>query len=225
MAILSDRPQSKMPVRRVGLSNRQKPPSLLTQHKPPLKIKEPKSFDDPPVSSDDEEDEEDADLGADFRKAISQGRSPSKPKASDKGRNTKKISNFVGSSDSSESSGDGNERVARAGIKRTTFGANKRSETTRETRGKRKESPIRQENGLEDLDSKRRKTGENSRSAPGKASKDNPPPSSGEHLRDTLGFTKIKKSKATYKKRGNSSQEQPVQKGLATIQTHTPVHY
>lgn len=210
MPLLNNQPKPKMPARRVGLSNRQTPPSLLSKFKIPAKLKIPKAFDDPPVSSEDED--EDTSLADTLQNATPRSTTPSKTSQISKRTNGKAKVPLI---DSSESSGD--ERAARASIKSTTFGTTRRLEPSRETRSKRKESPVRRADDLKDLDTKRRKTGEvgsrNQRKEPGST----PPPSSGEHLRDKLGFTKTRKSKVTYKKRDNSSQEPVVQKGSSKV--------
>ncbi|KAG8421689.1 hypothetical protein J3458_003543 [Metarhizium acridum] len=194
-----------MPGRIVGLSKRDATTPLLSNFRDGPKQKVAKNVDDPPVSSDDED--EDSTLGTDIpTNAMSQSKSPVKGSQTSRARNTKTLLSFV---DSSDSSGEGDERAVRASIKSTSFG------TPRQTRSKRKDSPIEQAENSEDLDSKRRKTGVAPQRTQRKEPGNTPPTSSGEHLKDKLGFTKTRKPKATYKKKGQSSQEQPVRKASA----------
>lgn len=216
MPLLNNQPKPKIPARRIGLSNRQTPPSLLSNFKLSAKLKVPQAFDDPPVSSEDEE--EDTGLAGPPKNAKPPSKTPSKGSQISKRANGKTKTPLI---DSSESSGD--ERAARASIKSTTFSRTTRSETSQETRSKRKESPVERADDLKDLDTKRRKTGEAGPRNRRKKSGSTPPPSSGEHLRDKLGFTKTRKSKLTYKKRDNSSQEPVVKKG-STRKSQLPLN-
>ncbi|OAQ63335.1 RTC4-like domain-containing protein [Pochonia chlamydosporia 170] len=209
--LLNNEPKLRMAQRRIGLNRNQNTPSLLSRHKPPYKIKVPETIDAPPVSSSDEDDDSDAGFVSPI-KPIAQHKSPSK---SPQKLNMKKLCSLI---DSSESSGEGDERAARAGIKSTNFGTTKGTMTTRETRSKRKDSPVERTENAKDADSKRRRMGETAQRTQRKTSRSTPPASSGEHLRDELGFTKIRRAKATYGKKENSSQEVPVKKGLTDTQ-------
>ncbi|KFG86856.1 hypothetical protein MANI_002524 [Metarhizium anisopliae] len=198
MPILNNQRGRTMAVRRVGQSKNDPAPRLLTIVGGSSRQKVAENVDDPPVSSDDEG-ESDNTLETDSpMNAMSQSQSPLKGSQTSRARNTKKISSFVGSSDSC---GDGDERVVRANIKSTSF------DTPQQTRSKRKDSPIEREEKSEDLDSKRRKTGTQR-----KEPRNTPPTSSGEHLKNELGLPRTRKSKITYKRREQSSQEQPVRK-------------
>ncbi|POR36683.1 Uncharacterized protein TPAR_03122 [Tolypocladium paradoxum] len=183
----------------VGLSRHQKPAQLhsVVGNKPrPNKV--PKAVDDPPVSSDEEAGNEavtDNHGGAsNGKKKTAAGNDPE----SDRRRDAVL--------DSSGSSGD--ERAARAMISPTNFG--KAAQTSNLPRGLRRKSDDIESLGseTEPASSKRRRPNDKTGKAVYKI-----PSSSGGHLTDEHGFTKMKSSKTTYGKKNTSSKEQAEKKG------------
>ncbi|KAK2600226.1 hypothetical protein QQS21_005022 [Conoideocrella luteorostrata] len=215
MPLLNNQAKSRTAGRRVGLSNRQRAPPLLTTiggsstAKPSKKIKIPESIDDPPVSSDEEAD---STLFGD--KTPEETTAPHKPITISKrpGKSPPKKSNArrIPQREAVDSSSSGDELAARGDIKGTTFSRVKGTGTVRrEFRNKRNESPIETKPDLNNENTKRQRIGD---ARPGKRRTEptvTPPTSSGDHLRDEQGFTKVRKSKRTYKKKDSSSQEQP----------------
>ncbi|KHN93849.1 uncharacterized protein MAM_08271 [Metarhizium album ARSEF 1941] len=202
MGVLNNGRGYKAPVRRVGLSKNQAPSQLLSVINSVPRHKAAKNVDDPPVSSGDED--EDTTLSTDSpTNVMTQRKSAPKGSPTGRARKTKTLSSLV---DSSDSSGEGDDRAARANIKSTSFGI------TRKIRSKRRDSPVEPAEDSEDLDSKRRKTGAALQRTQRKEPRSTLPTNPGEHLKDELGFTKIRKSKATYKTGKQSSKGQPVTK-------------
>ncbi|KJZ76586.1 hypothetical protein HIM_03922 [Hirsutella minnesotensis 3608] len=190
--------------RRCGLSSRQQPAPLLSRVKgrPTLPNKAPVADDAPPMSTDDEDSEPagEADLsGKEDNERLSGHKSSL-------GSRNQSGTEIVDSSDSS-----GDERAARASIKQTTFGrpsqpgAQKRARNGSsliddiESEGSAPEDPLR---------GNKRSRQSSSSSTFGRNKASNPAPtSSGKHLTNDLGFTKLKSSKVTYQRRRKATQE------------------
>lgn len=208
--------------RRIGLSSQQNPPRLLNKirnisDRPPVKqLKVPKAIDDPPVSSDDEDGTETGnDLEAERTK-----RSPAKKLQGRRSPANRPTGSIL---DGSETSGD--ERAAKASIKRTTFGSSNPAGASRMGTRSRRRDALKDEESRSVSPSKKRRlnetTSDGHKNDFGNSSSQNrsgkTPPSSGEHLKDSRGFTKIRRSKVTYKKSHSSSQEVPERKGTKSL--------
>ena len=192
--------------RRIGLSSRHHPGQLLTTvgGSKTQKLKLPSSVDAPPVSSDEDEDE--LALPGEFATPMTKSKEPSS--------RTKSLLDISGSSD--------DERHTRGDIKSTKFTADVPFSSQRSTRAKRGATAVVDGDDARSRASKKRIGSDSvanrvsagsSQDLPGTA-----PSSSGEHLKDARGFTRIKRSKLTYKKRENSSQEQADANGTTPTQ-------
>ncbi|KAG6098360.1 hypothetical protein E4U30_008046 [Claviceps sp. LM220 group G6] len=204
---------------RVGLSKRQRAPHLLSnfQESPSVepkskKLKLPMAIDDPPVSSD----EEDNQLGT--RTPVSSAGTPQ--------RNAHTIRNFSKadikkrsraidlSRSNAEDSSSGDELATRGDIQTTAFRKAQMGEASQcKTSRKRENSPDGSGKNVIALGSKGQRKGEGTSAKGREKAAPTPPPSSGEHFTNAHGFVKTKKSKITYKKRGQSSQEKDVEIG------------
>ncbi|KAG6041561.1 hypothetical protein E4U41_003577 [Claviceps citrina] len=218
MPLLNNR-NSRARGRIVGLSNRQRAPHLLsnfqatTSAKPPIrKLKVPKAYDDPPVSSD----EEDSRLN--IQTPISSPGSARKKSCTFKTTSSetpsKKRSEVTGlPRPHADESSSGDELATRGDIQSTVFTKEKRSEELRwKDRRKREVSTPEPSQETDPPLSKKQRKGEYVSAERGDDAGPTAPTSSGEHFTNGLGFTKTKKSKMTYKKRVNSSQEQAPKK-------------
>ncbi|KAG6054578.1 hypothetical protein E4U17_003656 [Claviceps sp. LM77 group G4] len=209
---------------RVGLSKRQRAPHLLSnfQESPSVepqskKLKLPTAIDDPPVSSD----EEDNQLGT--RTPVSSAGKPQRKAHAIRNFSKaefKKRSRVMGiSRPSAEDSSSGDELATRGDIQTTAFRKAQMGEASQlKTSRKRENSPVGSGKNKIALGSKEQRKGEDiSLKRREKAALTPPPssapPSSGEHFTNAHGFVKTKKSKITYKKRGQSSQEKDVEIG------------
>ncbi|KAG5992950.1 hypothetical protein E4U52_002381 [Claviceps spartinae] len=204
---------------RVGLSKRQRAPHLLSnfQESPSVepkskKLKLPMAIDDPPVSSD----EEDNQLGT--RTPVSSAGTPQ--------RNAHTIRNFSKadikkrsraidlSRSNAEDSSSGDELATRGDIQTTAFRTAQMGEASQcKTSRKRENSPDGSGKNVIALGSKGQRKSEGTSAKGREKAAPTPPPSSGEHFTNAHGFVKTKKSKITYKKRGQSSQEKDVEIG------------
>ncbi|KAG5938882.1 hypothetical protein E4U59_003536 [Claviceps monticola] len=204
---------------RVGLSKRQRAPHLLSnfQENPsvepePKKLKLPTAIDDPPVSSD----EEDNQLGT--RTPVSSAGTPQRKAHAIQNFSKaefKKRSRAIGLSRSNaEDSSSGDELATRGDIQTTLFRKAQMGEASQcKTSRKRENSPVETEKNTIALGSKGSRKGEGISAKRRDKAAPTPPPSSGEHFTNAHGFVKTKKSKITYKKRGQSSQEKDVEIG------------
>ncbi|KAG6017432.1 hypothetical protein E4U54_007268 [Claviceps lovelessii] len=202
-----------------GLSRNVDTPSLLsnfrnrTLEKPGTmgkKAKAPKAIDDPPQSTDEEDSQSDTNIPTTGAGTRSTGCATKTLSAAP----SKKRSEVTGSRRSTvdDSSSEDNS-ATRGDIKSTAFTKAPKGETSQwTTRKKRKESSAEVEKDTNSPESRRQRRGEcvsekRRRGAPPTA-----PTSSGEHFTNAQGFTKPKKSKITYKKRSQSSQESVTKK-------------
>lgn len=214
--------------RRVGLSNQEAPPRLLTslEDTPPRRLKVPRAFDDPPVSSDDEEKEEDE--GEEEEKQEVRARDGPEPGMSSHegvtGNGYRVALPHKKQTRTPRESGASNGRISwEAGLSRTRSGASYPLRAW----------PRREWSGIGDVDGpvtatqaaadgleprgKRRRLDEKTTTTASVRDADEasageefstPPPSSGEHLTDERGFTKVRASKLRYKNRATQSQSQ-----------------
>lgn len=206
MPLLDNKPKATShSTRRIGLSRQQKPPSLLSKFReqaPGLSRAEKRaeSIDDPPLSTEDEDD-----IDSDDARSLKVPAPLTSPLSrKNEGAHGKVTFRPL---DDVESSGD--EQAARGDITTTKFtSARKDGNPGRVTRSTRAKSPAAQTARI----SKRAHTkrhGLRNRSGEEEASPSaTPPTSSGEHLRDERGFTKGKKPKVTYRRKGALSQSQ-----------------
>ena len=166
--------------RRIGLSARNGAPPLLNTigNKTRTASKDAPALDDPPLSTDDEDE-----LASEATVPDDQPKSPIKQKD---------FRSAIGSLTNDSDSSDDN-RIARADIKPTTF-----------TRSRKAAKPTDSPDEISlPAKSKRRRI---SPSPDHEEAKAEAPTSSGEHLRSKYGFVERKQSKATYGRRGTSSQ-------------------
>ncbi|CCE33078.1 hypothetical protein E4U22_001209 [Claviceps purpurea] len=204
---------------RVGLSKRQRAPHLLSnfQENPLVepeskKLKLPTAIDDPPVSSD----EEDNQLGT--RTPVSSAGTPQRKAHAIRNYSKaefKKRSRAIGLSRSNaDDSSSGDELAMRGDIQTTSFRKAQMGEASQcKTSRKRENSPVGAGKNTIALGSKGQRKGEGISAKRRDKDAPTPPPSSGEHFTNAHGFVKTKKSKITYKKRGQSSQEKDVEIG------------
>ncbi|KAG6067659.1 hypothetical protein E4U32_003251 [Claviceps aff. humidiphila group G2b] len=204
---------------RVGLSKRQRAPHLLSNFQESSsvepkskKLKLPTAIDDPPVSSD----EEDNQLGT--RTPVSSAGTPQRKAHTIRNFSKaefKKRSRAIGLSRSNaEDSSSGDELATRGDIQTTAFRKAQMGEASQcKTSRKRENSPDGSGKNMIALGSKGQRTDEGISAKRREKAAPTPPPSSGEHFTNAHGFVKTKKSKITYKKRGQSSQEKDVEIG------------
>lgn len=173
--------------RRIGLSDRNGAPPLLNTvgNKKRTTSQAPPALDDPPLSTDDEDE-----LASEATVPDDQPKSPIKQKDF-----RSAVGSFTSDSDSSD-----DDRIARADIKPTSF-----------TRSRKAAKPTDSPDEIAlPVKSKRQRL---SQSPARNNAKSEAPASSGEHLRSKYGFVERKQSKATYGRRGTSSQSSQKEQG------------
>ncbi|KAG5929433.1 hypothetical protein E4U42_005900 [Claviceps africana] len=205
-------------LRRLGLSRGDVPPRLLSicpKSKPAkpdsMALKLPKAIDDPPASSG----EEDSQL--DIKTPSSGAGIPQNTSCAIKARSgiasRKRLGETGAKRTEVDDSSSEDDLATRADIQSTVFSRTKRASQF-STRPKRKESSTESEKYTSSPESKRQRGGEHVSEEQRRRGSPTAPASSGEHFTNRQWLMKTKKSKITYKKRNQSSQESVTKKGM-----------